>query len=71
MSGRFQRCDELVDLIDKATCAASRRDSCGSFAGEHTVRVIRELGYTGEQIAELYSRGVIHWEDVERLPAAR
>jgi crotonobetainyl-CoA:carnitine CoA-transferase CaiB-like acyl-CoA transferase len=43
----------------------------GSFAGEHTVRVMRELGYTGEQIAELYSRRVIHWEEVERLPAAR
>jgi crotonobetainyl-CoA:carnitine CoA-transferase CaiB-like acyl-CoA transferase len=43
----------------------------GSFAGEHTVRLMRELGYTGEQIAELYSRRVIHWEEVERLPAAR
>jgi hypothetical protein len=25
---------------------------------------MRELGYTDEQIAELRSRGVIHWEEV-------
>jgi crotonobetainyl-CoA:carnitine CoA-transferase CaiB-like acyl-CoA transferase len=50
---------------------APGRLELGSFAGEHTVRVMRDLGYTDEQIAELYSRRVIHWEEVERLPAAR
>ena len=39
--------------------------------GEHTVRVMRELGYTDEQIAELRCAGVIHWEEVRRLPSTR
>ena len=39
--------------------------------GEHTVRVMQELGYTDEQTAELRSRRVIHWEEVGRLPSAR
>lgn len=43
----------------------------GAFAGEHTVRVMQELGYTDAQIAELRSRHVIHWEEVGRLPYAR
>jgi crotonobetainyl-CoA:carnitine CoA-transferase CaiB-like acyl-CoA transferase len=43
----------------------------GAFAGEHTVRVMRELGYTEVQIADLRSRRVIHWNEVGRLPSAR
>ncbi|HKD68237.1 MAG TPA: CoA transferase [Candidatus Binataceae bacterium] len=43
----------------------------GSYNGEHTMPVMEELGYTSEQIAELRSRGVIHWEEVRRLPNAR
>ena len=33
--GRFPRCDEFIELDGKAACAASRRDSCDSFAGEY------------------------------------
>jgi hypothetical protein len=33
--------------------------------------VMRELSYTDEQIADLRSRGVIHWEEAGRLPSAR
>jgi crotonobetainyl-CoA:carnitine CoA-transferase CaiB-like acyl-CoA transferase len=43
----------------------------GSFPGEHTVRVMQELGYTDAQIDDLHSRRVIHWEEVGRLPSAR
>jgi crotonobetainyl-CoA:carnitine CoA-transferase CaiB-like acyl-CoA transferase len=43
----------------------------GSYGGEHTVRVMQELGYTDEQVAELRSRHIIHWEEVNRIPAAR
>jgi crotonobetainyl-CoA:carnitine CoA-transferase CaiB-like acyl-CoA transferase len=50
---------------------ASARLEHGSFAGEHTVRVMEELGYSEAQIAELRERRVIHWEDVKRLPSAR
>ncbi len=43
----------------------------GAFSGEHTVRIMRELGYTEEQVADLRARHVIHWEEVNRIPAAR
>ena len=43
----------------------------GSYGGEYTVRVMRELGFTDEQVAELRSRHIIHWEEVNRIPAAR
>jgi crotonobetainyl-CoA:carnitine CoA-transferase CaiB-like acyl-CoA transferase len=43
----------------------------GSYNGEHTVRVMQELGYTEEQIAQLRKGGVIHWEEANRLPGAR
>jgi hypothetical protein len=32
---------------------------------------MRELGYSDAQIAELRTRHVIHWEEVEQLPSAR
>lgn len=43
----------------------------GSFPGEHTVRVMRELGYSESQIGELRARRIIYWEDVGRLRSAR
>ena len=64
--GKYLRHGAIIDFSD-----VPGRLEHGSFAGEHTVRVMRELGYTDEQIAELRSRRVIHWEEVGRLPSAR
>jgi crotonobetainyl-CoA:carnitine CoA-transferase CaiB-like acyl-CoA transferase len=64
--GKYLRHGAIVNFSDAPACLER-----GSFAGEHTMRVMRELGYTEEQIAELYSRRVIHWEEVQRLPTAR
>ena len=43
----------------------------GSFQGEHTERLMQELGYADEQIADLHARRIIHWEEVRRLASAR
>jgi crotonobetainyl-CoA:carnitine CoA-transferase CaiB-like acyl-CoA transferase len=64
--GKYLRHGALIDFSD-----APGRLRHGPFLGEHTVRVMQELGYTGEQITELRSRGVIHWEEVNPLPSAR
>jgi crotonobetainyl-CoA:carnitine CoA-transferase CaiB-like acyl-CoA transferase len=64
--GKYLRHGAIIDFSDAAT-----RLTHGAFAGEHTVPVMRELGYTKAQIADLYARGVIHWEEVGRLPSAR
>jgi len=64
--GKYLRHGAIIDFSD-----APARLGHGPFLGEHTVRMMQELGYTGEQIAELRARGVIHWEEVKRLPSAR
>jgi crotonobetainyl-CoA:carnitine CoA-transferase CaiB-like acyl-CoA transferase len=64
--GKYLRHGAIIDFSD-----ALARLGHGSFAGEHTVRVMRELGYSDAQITELRTRHVIHWEEVERLPSAR
>jgi crotonobetainyl-CoA:carnitine CoA-transferase CaiB-like acyl-CoA transferase len=64
--GKYLRHGAIIDFSD-----APGQLEHGSFAGEHTVRVMRELGYADEQIAELRSRRVIHWEEAKRLPSAR
>ena len=64
--GKYLRHGAIIDF----SSAAGRLEH-GSFAGEHSVRVMQELGYTNEQIAELRSRRVIHWEEIGRLPFAR
>ena len=64
--GKYLRHGAIIGFSD-----APARLGHGSFAGEHTVRVMRELGYSDAQITELHSRRVIHWEEVERLPSAR
>ena len=51
--------------------AAMGRFAHGAFPGEHTERLMRELGYTDQQISDLRTRGIIHWEEVRRLPSAR
>jgi crotonobetainyl-CoA:carnitine CoA-transferase CaiB-like acyl-CoA transferase len=54
-------------IIDFSGAAGSLRH--GSVPGEHTVRVMQELGYSEVQIADLRQRRVIHWEEFARLPA--
>ena len=64
--GKYLRHGALLNFSD-----APGRLEHGSFNGEHTVRVMQELGYTDEQIADLRARGVIHWEEARPTPAAR
>jgi crotonobetainyl-CoA:carnitine CoA-transferase CaiB-like acyl-CoA transferase len=64
--GKHLRHGAIVNFSD-----ASGRFAHGSFPGEHTVRLMQELGYTDEQIADLHSRRIIHWEEIRRLPSAR
>jgi hypothetical protein len=39
--------------------------------GEHTVSLMRELGYAEDEIADLRERQIIYWEEFRRLPSAR
>ena len=64
--GKYLRHGAIVDFSDATVCLAH-----GAFSGEHTMQVMRELGYTEAQIADLHSRRIIHWEEVSRLPSAR
>jgi crotonobetainyl-CoA:carnitine CoA-transferase CaiB-like acyl-CoA transferase len=64
--GKYLRHGAIVDISGAPT-----RLGHGPFLGEYTVRVMRELGYTEEQIADLRARGVIHWEEINRLTSAR
>jgi crotonobetainyl-CoA:carnitine CoA-transferase CaiB-like acyl-CoA transferase len=64
--GRYLRHGAIIEFSD-----APVRLNHGSFGGEHTTSVMKELGYTDRQIADLRSRDVIHWEEVNRLPSAR
>lgn len=64
--GKYLRHGALINFSD-----APPRLGHGSFLGEHTVRMMQELGYTDDQIADLRTRGVIHWEEVRRMPTAR
>jgi crotonobetainyl-CoA:carnitine CoA-transferase CaiB-like acyl-CoA transferase len=64
--GKYLRHGAIVELY-----GASNRLGHGAFPGEHTISIMRELGYSDEEIGKLRSGGIIHWEDVNRLPSAR
>ncbi len=64
--GKHLRHGSIVDFSE-----APARLTHGAFAGEHTLRVLRELNYTEAQIRDLHSRRITHWEEVDRLPSAR
>jgi succinate--hydroxymethylglutarate CoA-transferase len=64
--GKYLRHGSIVSFSD-----APGRFDHGSFPGEHTMSLMRELGYAEDQIADLRARQIIHWEEVRRLPSAR
>ncbi|HTW86990.1 MAG TPA: CoA transferase [Candidatus Binataceae bacterium] len=64
--GRYLRHGSILSFSD-----APGRFDHGSFPGEHTVSLMRELGYAEDQISDLRARQIIHWEEVRRLPSAR
>ena len=64
--GKYLRHGAIINFSD-----APARLLHGAFPGEHTARVMHELGYTEGQIADLRARRIIDWEDVARLPNAR
>ncbi|MBI4496895.1 MAG: CoA transferase [Chloroflexi bacterium] len=45
------------------------RYGSGVLAGEHTRPLLQELGYSDEQIDDLWARGVVTWEDVDPIVA--
>ena len=64
--GKYLRHGPLINFS-----GAPVRMKHGSFNGEYTVRVMQELGYSDDQIADLRSHGVIYWEEVMRMATAR
>ena len=64
--GRYLRHGPIVDFAGVPVALEH-----GSFPGEHTQRVMQELGYSESQISELRERRIIHWEEVGRLRSAR
>jgi len=64
--GKYLRHGAIIDFSN-----APGRLKHGSFAGEHTVPVMQELGYSDAEITELRARRVIHWDEPGRLASAR
>jgi crotonobetainyl-CoA:carnitine CoA-transferase CaiB-like acyl-CoA transferase len=64
--GKYLRHGAILNFSD-----ASERFRHGAFPGEHTMRLMQELGYADARIADLYACRIIHWEEVRRLPSAR
>jgi crotonobetainyl-CoA:carnitine CoA-transferase CaiB-like acyl-CoA transferase len=64
--GKYLRHGAIIDFSRAAV-----RLGHGSFPGEHTVRLMRELGYSESEISELSARRIIHRENVGRWRAAR
>ena len=56
--GQFWRYSPVVDFPD-----SSGRAGPGPLKGQHTRPLLRELGYTDEQIRDLKQRKVVDWEE--------
>ena len=56
--GEFWRYSPVVDFSD-----SSGRAGPGPLRGQHTRPILRELGYTDEQIHDLKQRKVVDWEE--------
>ena len=63
--GRYLRHGGIVQFSD-----SPGRFGPGAFGGEHTVRLMEELGYTASQIAAFREHRVIDWEEPNRIVAA-
>jgi crotonobetainyl-CoA:carnitine CoA-transferase CaiB-like acyl-CoA transferase len=63
--GRYTRHGGIVQFSD-----SPGRFDHGSFGGEHTLRIMDELGYTSEQVEALRAKRVIDWEEVNRIAQA-
>ena len=64
--GKYFRYSDIIKFSE-----TPNRFAHGSFGGEHTVRIMQELGYDQAQIEALRARRVIDWEEVNRIAAAR
>ena len=56
--GEFWRYSPVVDFSD-----SSGRAGPGPLKGQHTRPILRELGYTDEQVHDLKQRKVVDWEE--------
>ena len=56
--GEFWRYSPVVDFSD-----SSGRSGPGPLKGQHTRPILRELGYTHEQINDLKQRKIVDWEE--------
>ena len=56
--GEFWRYSPVIDFSD-----TSGRAGPGPLRGEHTRPILRELGYTDDQIQDLKQRKVVDWEE--------
>jgi crotonobetainyl-CoA:carnitine CoA-transferase CaiB-like acyl-CoA transferase len=63
--GKYMRHGGIVQFSD-----TPGRYGPGPFPGEHTVRLMEELGYTRAEIDVLREKRVVDWEDVNRIEAA-
>jgi crotonobetainyl-CoA:carnitine CoA-transferase CaiB-like acyl-CoA transferase len=63
--GRYTRHGGIAQFSD-----SPGRFDHGAFGGEHTLRIMDELGYTPEQVEGLRTKRVIDWEEVNRIAQA-
>ena len=64
--GKYFRHGAIINFSE----AAGTLGPC-SYGGEHTERIMRELGYDDDQVADLRKRRVVDWEEVNRINGAR
>jgi crotonobetainyl-CoA:carnitine CoA-transferase CaiB-like acyl-CoA transferase len=63
--GKYKRHGGIVQFSD-----TPGRYGPGPFPGEHTVRLMEELGYDRAAVDALREKRVVDWEDVNRIAAA-
>jgi crotonobetainyl-CoA:carnitine CoA-transferase CaiB-like acyl-CoA transferase len=63
--GKYKRHGGIVQFSD-----TPGRYGPGPFPGEHTVRLMEELGYDRAEVDALREQRVVDWEEVNRIAAA-